>query len=122
MAQPAPGKKPEITPNQTINVTSNNGVLKPSVDPASIPVGGAVEFNNQTSEDITVELFTKNNDHRVAISVYVPAGGQAYLCNDPQHDDSRCYYNLAPYPPQAGIKDTPSGSHSIIITSGNPDQ
>ena len=122
-AQPAAGKAgPCISPNQTVTITLVNNVFTPSVDPATIPVGGAVEFVNNTNEDCALELFTTHNDHRVAVSAYIPAGGSIYLCNDPQHSDAFCYYNIAGYPlSHANPNDNPSGSHTIQIGSGNPD-
>ena len=119
MAQPAYGKAPGITPSETVNITLVNGTFTPSVDPVEIPLGGSVEFVNQTSENVALELFTTHNDHHVAVSVYVAAGGNAYLCNDPQHSDAFCHYNIAAYPGQARPADNPSGSHTIQIGSGD---
>ena len=121
-AQPAQGRSPGITPSQTITITLVNNAFKPSIDPATIPIGGSVEFINSSGQDIALELFTSHNDHHIAVSVYVAAGGTLYLCNDPQHSDAFAHYNIAAYPlTHPGIKDNPSGSHTIQIGSGNPD-
>jgi hypothetical protein len=121
MAQPAQGKDPGITPSQTISITYVNNAFKPSPDPATIPLGGSVEFENDTTQAVCVELFTHENKEHVAISVYIAAGDSVYLCNDPQHSNSFCYYNIAAYPPSSGITDTSSGGHTIQVGSGNPD-
>lgn len=125
MAQPAPGREPSTTPNETINITLVNGTLTPSLDPASIPIGGSVQFVNLSSVGVAVELFTHENNHHVAVSVYIPPSGQGnntvVLCNDPQHSNSICYYNLVTYPPSDDNPgDSTSGGHSIIISSNEP--
>lgn len=120
MAQPAPGKDVQITPSQVITITLVNGTPIPSVDPATIPLGGAVEFVNPTTVGIVIELFTKENNHHVAISLFLPPSGQAILCNDPQHSNSSCHYNLVVYDSsRANPADTTSGGHTIVIGSGN---
>ena len=125
MAQPAQQRSVEITPSAVITITSNNGVLTPSQDPTTIPNGGAVQFVNNAGEGIVIELFTKNNDNHIAISLYLPAtagSNSAIMCNDPQHSDSRCYYNLDSYDSASEISptDNTSGSHSIVIGAGVP--
>jgi hypothetical protein len=122
MAQPAPGKDVKITPSQVITITLVDGTPIPSVDPATIPVGGSVEFVNPTADGIVIELFTKENNHHVAVSLFLPPSGQAILCNDPQHSSSECHYNLVVYESsREKPTDSTSGSHSIIISSGEGD-
>jgi hypothetical protein len=125
MAQPAPVRT-DITPTQIITITSSNGQLSPSQDPTTIPNGGSVQFVNNANEPIVIEFFTKENDHHIAISLYLPAtagSNSAIMCNDPQHSDSRCYYSLVAYDDASGpsITDNTSGSHSIVIGTTQPD-
>jgi len=122
MPQPAPGKDPQITPSQVITITQNGTVLQPSLDPATISVGGSVQFVNNTTVGVAIELFTKENDHHVDVSLYLAPSGQAILCNDPQHKSSSCHYNLVVYDGgRENPSDSTSGSHTIIIDSGVPD-
>jgi hypothetical protein len=119
MAYPAPGKKVGITPSQVVNISLVKGTLTPNVDPARIPVGGSVQFNNETPEGVAIELFTRENDKHVEVSLYMAPEGSVFVCNDPDSADSVCYYNLRPYPPSGKkITASTSGGHSIIINSG----
>ena len=126
MAQPAPGRDLVINPSKVVTISSNNGVFKPSADPVTIPVGGCLQFVNNASQGVAIELFTHLNDHHPAVSIYIPPSGQGNnyvtLCNDPGHQSSRCPYNIVAYPPSNDhITDSSSGGHTIVIGSGDPD-
>jgi len=121
-AQPAQGRAPGITPSKTVTISLVGGVLKPSIDPVPILAGGSVEFINGTTQDILLELFTTRNDHKVDVSVYVAAGANAVLCNDPTDANRNCFYNIMAYPSHASPNDNPSGGHTIQIGSGNEGQ
>jgi hypothetical protein len=121
MPQPAPQRSPDFTPDASVTVTYANGVFTPSQDPVSIPGGGSVQFTNNSDQDAALELFTKENDKHVMVSVYLAAnGGTATLCNDPDDADTSCFYNIQPYPDDGSIIASTSGSHTITITSNLP--
>jgi hypothetical protein len=120
MPQPAPGKEVGIVPSAVVTVTLVGNVLTPSQDPTNINAGGAVQFNNNTTEGVAVELFTKQNDHRVEMSLYIAPGGSVVVCNDPNSPNTKCWYNLVVYPPTSKITAGTSGGHSIVISSSMP--
>ena len=118
MAHPATGKETGLKPSQVVNITLVNGTLTPSIDPATIPIGGSVQFNNETTEGVAMELFTRENDKHVEVSLCMAPEGSVFVCNDPQSAKSACYYNLIFYPPSGKhITASSSGGHSIIIGS-----
>ena len=118
MAQPAQQRSSDFTPDASVTITYADRVFTPSEDPVAIPAGGAVQFTNNSDESAALELFTKENDKHVMVSVYLPPnGGTVILCNDPDHPNTSCHYNVQPYPYDGSFTDTTSGSHTITIDS-----